>query len=134
MSKIKAKRTSVSLDMTAMCDVAFLLLTFFILTAKAKPAEVVAITPPSSISTTQMDSKEPYMTVTVSEKGDIYLSTEDNDAKKTMLERMANRFGLSVTAEMQKKLYEIANHRLPRRCYASSFRNVIFRCQKCRFV
>ena len=50
MPQVKAKRQSVSLDMTAMCDVAFLLLTFFMLTAKFKPEEAVTIAPPSSIS------------------------------------------------------------------------------------
>ena len=36
MSRIKIPRKSTAIDMTAMCDVAFLLLTFFILTAKLK--------------------------------------------------------------------------------------------------
>jgi biopolymer transport protein ExbD len=36
MARIKVPRKSTAIDMTAMCDVAFLLLTFFILTAKAK--------------------------------------------------------------------------------------------------
>ena len=39
MPKHKPKRSAPSIDMTAMCDVAFLLLTFFMLTAKAKPQE-----------------------------------------------------------------------------------------------
>ena len=39
MGKIKMQKKSTSIDMTAMCDVAFLLLTFFILTATAKVPE-----------------------------------------------------------------------------------------------
>ncbi len=38
MARAKIKRGSTSIDMTPMCDVAFLLLTFFILAAKFKPA------------------------------------------------------------------------------------------------
>jgi biopolymer transport protein ExbD len=34
MGKAKVKRASTSIDMTAMCDVSFLLLTFFVLTAR----------------------------------------------------------------------------------------------------
>ena len=37
MARAKIKRGSTTVDMTAMCDVAFLLLTFFILATKFKP-------------------------------------------------------------------------------------------------
>ena len=42
MAKVKIPRKSISLDMTAMCDMAFLLLTFFILTAKFKPDDLAS--------------------------------------------------------------------------------------------
>jgi len=35
MPRVKVARKSTAIDMTAMCDVAFLLLTFFILTANS---------------------------------------------------------------------------------------------------
>jgi biopolymer transport protein ExbD len=50
MPKVKIPRKSSSVDMTAMCDVSFLLLTFFILTSKFKPTEPVAIDLPNSRS------------------------------------------------------------------------------------
>ena len=102
MPKVKAKRQSVSLDMTAMCDVAFLLLTFFMLTAKFKPEEAVTITPPSSISEKKLPQGEGYLTISVGPQGGIYLGTEDKIAKDAMLTRMANRMGISITPEMQK--------------------------------
>ncbi len=50
MPKVKMPRKSTLIDMTAMCDVAFLLLTFFMLATKFKPDEPVAVvTPPPSI-------------------------------------------------------------------------------------
>ena len=101
MPKVKAKRQSVSLDMTAMCDVAFLLLTFFMLTAKFKPEEAVTITPPSSVSEKKLPTGE-IMTVSVGPDGGIYLGTDDANAKKVMLERMANRMGIAITPTMQK--------------------------------
>lgn len=101
MPKVKAKRQSVSLDMTAMCDVAFLLLTFFMLTAKFKPEEAVTITPPSSISEKKLPNGE-ILTVSVGPDGGIYLGTDDANAKKVMLERMANRMGVAITPTMQK--------------------------------
>ncbi|MBI3580222.1 MAG: biopolymer transporter ExbD, partial [Ignavibacteriales bacterium] len=41
MGKFKKKRVGISLDMTPLVDVAFLLLTFFMLTTKFKPVEEV---------------------------------------------------------------------------------------------
>jgi biopolymer transport protein ExbD len=102
MPKVKAKRQSVSLDMTAMCDVAFLLLTFFMLTAKFKPEEAVTITPPSSISEKPLVNNEGILTVSVGPDGGIFLGTDDATAKSAMLERMANRMGIAITPQMQK--------------------------------
>jgi biopolymer transport protein ExbD len=102
MPKVKAKRQSVSLDMTAMCDVAFLLLTFFMLTAKFRPEEAVTITPPSSISEKPLNIKDGMLMVSVSPEGGVYLATDDQMAREFMLERMAHRYGVAVTAEMKK--------------------------------
>lgn len=102
MPKVKAKRHSVSLDMTAMCDVAFLLLTFFMLTAKFRPEEAVTITPPSSISEKPLSTKDGMLMVSVSPEGGVYLATDDQMAREFMLERMANRYGVAITAEMKK--------------------------------
>jgi biopolymer transport protein ExbD len=102
MPKVKAKRQSVSLDMTAMCDVAFLLLTFFMLTAKFRPEEAVTIVPPSSISEKPLNAKDGLLTISVSSEGGVYLATDDRAAREFMLERMANRYGVALTATMKK--------------------------------
>lgn len=102
MPKVKAKRQSVSLDMTAMCDVAFLLLTFFMLTAKFRPEEAVTIAPPSSISEKPLNSKDGMLTISVSPDGGVYLATDDQLAREFMIERMANRYGVALTATMKK--------------------------------
>ncbi|MBL7737348.1 MAG: biopolymer transporter ExbD, partial [Chitinophagaceae bacterium] len=49
MARAKLPRKSTTVDMTAMCDVAFLLLTFFILTTKFKPDEALTVTTPKSV-------------------------------------------------------------------------------------
>ena len=49
MAKIKMSKKAASIDMTAMCDVAFLLLTFFILTATAKTPEALPVDTPLSL-------------------------------------------------------------------------------------
>ncbi len=51
MGRAKLPRKSTNIDMTAMCDVAFLLLSFFILATKFKPPEALTVITPSSVST-----------------------------------------------------------------------------------
>lgn len=48
MPRIKKKRVSIRIDMTPLVDVAFLLLTFFMLTTQFKPAEEVEVVFPYS--------------------------------------------------------------------------------------
>jgi len=50
MPKIKMPKGSPTIDMTPMVDLAFLLVTFFMLTASFRNAEPVTVETPSSIS------------------------------------------------------------------------------------
>ncbi|MGI8636708.1 MAG: ExbD/TolR family protein, partial [Segetibacter sp.] len=58
MSRPKIARKSTSVDMTAMCDVAFLLLAFFILTTKFKATENIKVETPSSVSSKVAPEKD----------------------------------------------------------------------------
>ena len=63
--------------MTAMCDVAFLLLSFFILTTKFKPAEALAVVTPKSVSTNPAEQKNVVL-ITMDSKGAVYFSVSDD--------------------------------------------------------
>jgi len=64
MAKVKSHKAAGAIDMTAMCDVAFLLLTFFILTATAKQPEPLAVdTPNSTVQTKLPDTGLATLTV-----------------------------------------------------------------------
>lgn len=62
--------------MTAMCDVAFLLLTFFMLATKFKPEEPVVVKTPSSISEIQLPDVD-ILLLTVDTKGRIFFAIDN---------------------------------------------------------
>lgn len=71
--------------MTAMCDVAFLLLSFFILTTKFKPSEALTVETPKSVSTKPVESKDVVL-ITMDREGKIYFSVSDeNPQEKEMI-------------------------------------------------
>ena len=55
---VKVQKKASAVDMTAMCDVAFLLLTFFILTATARQPEPLAVDTPTSTVQTKLQSQD----------------------------------------------------------------------------
>jgi len=76
MPKVKLPRKSTAIDMTAMCDVAFLLLSFFILAAKFKPPDALSVNTPSSVSTKIAPEKDVVL-ITIDKDGKVYFSVSD---------------------------------------------------------
>lgn len=81
MARPKIARKSTTVDMTAMCDVAFLLLTFFILATKFKPSEAVPIDTPKSVASKVAPENDIVM-ISMDKDGKAYLSTGDGAADK----------------------------------------------------
>ncbi len=101
MPKVKLPRKSTAVDMTAMCDVAFLLLSFFILATKTKPPEAVAVMTPSSVST--KIAKEEAILVTLTKEGKVYLMLGDKAKKEAILEDINTTKALGLApAELTK--------------------------------
>lgn len=113
MPKHKPKRGNPSIDMTAMCDVAFLLLTFFMLTAKAKPAEVVAIDTPGSISETKLPDAG-TLTIMVSKEGNVYLDMAGQHTRKSLIDDINSRFQLGMSEEEKVKFSNTGPFGVPR--------------------
>jgi len=94
-------RKSVALDMTAMCDMAFLLLNFFILTAQFKPEEPVTVVTPSSVSDVPVPQTD-LMTITIDKNGKIYFGVEGQFVREKMLKDMAGKYQIGLTPEQIK--------------------------------
>lgn len=95
MARVKPKRHGVVTDMTAMCDVAFLLLTFFILTTQFKKPDVEQIKPPSSISEKLLPDAS-LMTINATPDGKFYFQPVDNKSERLqLLEKMGEKYGVT---------------------------------------
>lgn len=113
MPKHKPKRGNPSIDMTAMCDVAFLLLTFFMLTAKAKPAETVVIDTPSSISETKLPDAG-TLTILVGKDGKVFLDMAGQHTRMDLITSVNSRFNLGLSQEDAVKFSNAGSFGLPR--------------------
>ena len=101
MPKIQVKKGSVFVDMTAMCDVSFLLLTFFILTAKAKPLEPVEVMTPSSIVEIPVPDVN-VITIMVDKAGRIFMGMDNIDgSRQRWLDNLNTQFKMNITAPNQ---------------------------------
>lgn len=112
MGKIKVKRSTPLTDMTAMCDVAFLLLTFFILTATSRQPEPMPVDMPAS--TVQIKVPDTDLgTITVGDGGKLFFSVAGPDIRMNMLDRMGEQYGLTFTPEEKQRFSLIDGFGVP---------------------
>ena len=95
------KKKSTSTDMTAMCDVAFLLLTFFILTATAKVPEALPVDTPASTVQTKLPESD-LATITIG-KGKVFFDLKGREVRKRALQLMGDKYGVTFTQDEMDK-------------------------------
>jgi len=98
---VKTSKKAASIDMTAMCDVAFLLLTFFILTATAKVPEALPVDMPAS--TVQSKLPESNLATLTIGKGKVFFDLKGKEVRVQTLEKMAEKYGVEFTDEDKKE-------------------------------
>src|SRR6476661_6521263 len=101
MPSVKMPKKSTDTDMTPFVDVAFLILSFFIMATKFKPPEPLTITTPKSVSSQKLEEKDAIM-IQFDSSGKVYLSVnlpkkENENLKKDFISRINNdaKLGLS---------------------------------------
>lgn len=100
--------------MTAMCDVAFLLLTFFMLTAKMKNQESVVIDTPSSISETKLPDAN-TLTILISKDGKPYVDMAGSHTRENLIATMNSQYQMGLDAEDQKRFANAGSFGVPRK-------------------
>ena len=104
MPKVKVPRKSTTVDMTAMCDVAFLLLTFFMLTSNFVAKEPITVAVPSSISEVKIPERD-IITVLIDKDGKVFFGLDAQQERRDVLEIMGKSFSVPFT---EKELTEFS--------------------------
>lgn len=99
--KHKLTKKTPKLDMNPMVDLAFLLVTFFMLTTTFKASEPFEIVNPSATSEVKLPSKD-ILTISFDVEGRIFVDLDNMFLRGRWLNFMANQYNLTFTeAEIQ---------------------------------
>lgn len=113
MARVKPKRHNIRVDMTAMTDVSFLLLTFFILTAQFNVPDVEKVTTPSSISEKLLPDAS-LMTVLSTTDGKFYFTPVENGTERMqLLDKMGEKYGLKFTNQEKVEFTKVQSVGVP---------------------
>lgn len=112
MPKVKVPRKSTSVDMTAMTDVAFLLLTFFMLATKFKPDEPVVVDTPSSVSQILLPESDVIL-LTVDKDGRVFFGVDGQQTKEQLVQKMGERYNVTFTPSQIKEFSLLSTFGVP---------------------
>lgn len=112
MPKVKVPRKSTIVDMTAMCDVAFLLLTFFMLTSNFVAKEPIVVAIPSSISEIKIPERD-IATVLIDKDGKVFFGLDAQQDRRALLEDLGKAYNISFTDKELKEFSKIGMSGVP---------------------
>ena len=90
-------KSTPSIDMTPMVDLAFLLVTFFMLSASFRSNEPVEVDVPSSISDRIIP--ENIVMVTIDKGGRVFFNMSDPEARRELLQNMSGKYKTALSQE-----------------------------------
>jgi biopolymer transport protein ExbD len=112
MPSVKIPKKSTANDMTPFVDVAFLILTFFMLATKFKPDEAVEVTTPGSVSADAVPEKDVF-TVTVDKDGRAFVSMDNPEFRQVLIDNLDKTRSLGLTPAEKKAFINIASVGVP---------------------
>jgi len=90
-------KKSTKIDMTAMCDVAFLLLSFFVMTSTAKVPEPLPVDMPASTRETKLPDTD-LATITIGDKK-VFFGMTGQDLRRDAIGKIAEKYSIQFTEE-----------------------------------
>lgn len=84
--------------MTPMVDLAFLLVTFFMLTTKFAPEEPLAVDMPSSVSEIKLPDTD-ILTISISREGTVFFNMDGKYNRQALLERIGEKYNIHFSPE-----------------------------------
>ena len=101
MGRVKIKKKSVFIDMTAMSDVTVLLLTFFMLTSTFVKPEPVKVNVPGSVSEIKIPETN-ILQILIAPDGKVFMSMDKQSDLQEVLTAMGKEYGVEFSAEETK--------------------------------
>ena len=98
MPRVKIKRKSTRIDMTAMSDVTVLLLTFFMLTSTFVQKEPVRVNTPGSVSEIKIPETN-ILQILVDPNGKVFLGLDNQEDRMNVLQKVGEEYGITFTPE-----------------------------------
>lgn len=112
MPRVKPTRKSTWVDMAPMCDVAFLLLTFFMLTSNFTAKEPVQVTTPSSISEIKIPETN-TMKIEVDKDGKVFFGIDGQARRIKMLQKIGTAYNITFTNDELKQFSLVPSFGVP---------------------
>lgn len=94
-----------------MVDLAFLLVTFFMLTTKFRPEEAVMVDMPHSIS--EKILPENVMLITIDSAGRVFYNMEGQNVRKTLLTNLGKKYNVTFTESELKRFTLLSTVGMP---------------------
>jgi biopolymer transport protein ExbD len=111
MPKIKISKGNPALDMTPMVDLAFLLVTFFMLTASVRVSEPVIVDTPSSTSEKLLPDN--VILITVDDKGKAFYNINNFEVRRKTLEKMGQQYKIAFTEKEKERFGKMTSFGVP---------------------
>jgi biopolymer transport protein ExbD len=110
MAKFKAKKQNIAIDMTPMVDLAFLLITFFMLTVKFRAPEALEVQVPSSIADTPLPAQDVLIISAAPDAsgtgGRVFFGVDSKHTRLSILEKIQEKYGYTFD-EREKQIFSV---------------------------